>query len=70
MESLKQTKSLDPAIANEDKILLSAIASSLQGIPSFISEEEIKTPDASQGIHKMIRRTSSFASMVDGEIGS
>jgi hypothetical protein len=50
--------------------LLSAIASSLKGIPSFITDEEIKTPDASMGIHKMIRRTSSFASMVDGQIGS
>jgi len=50
--------------------LLSAITSSLKGIPSFITDEEIKTPDASMGIHKMIRRTSSFASMVDGQIGS
>jgi hypothetical protein len=43
-----------------------AIQASLSGEPT---EEEMKTPDASK-IHKLIRKQSSFASMVGEEIGS
>lgn len=45
METIKTSRSVDNTSNNDDKILLDAIASSLQGIPSFISSEEAKTPD-------------------------
>lgn len=48
--------------------LRDAIAASLQG-DMLSTEEEMKTPDASK-IHKLIRKQSSFATMVGEEIGS